>query len=261
MQRIAADTNSKIAQYLMCLKEFQFKTLVGESPKKILWINMDQVPCYMDMSTGKTSHRKGEKNVEVKSTTGTKLRFTAMPVIMSDGGKGPLYLIFKSKLKTIQNNYNDHLIIRNNTNGWIKEDLLLDWLERVIVNLKVAKNFLLALVIDQCKVHLKETVKKYLDVNNISYFYIPSGCTGMLQPLDVCINKPWKDRLRKYFDDWFKAYGSTDENQTKCGYLKPPSFNDVCKWALNSWNDIDSALIVKSFQYCGNYTIVIFIFL
>lgn len=50
---------------------------------------------------------------------------------------------------------------------------------------------------------------------------------GLLQPLVVCINKPLKDILREQFGHWFKAYGSTDANKTKSGYLRPPSFENI----------------------------------
>ena len=216
---------------------------------------MDQIPCFMDLSTGKTYHRKGEKNIELKSTTGTKMRFTIMATVMSEeGAKLPPYLIFKSNLKSeLPNNYKDHLIVRNNSNGWIKEDLLKDWLDRIVLNLKLPENYVLALVIDQCKVHLKDTIQKYLKKNNLAFFYIPSGCTGLLQPLDVCINKPLKDKLRLHFSKWFQEFDSTDKNITKSGYLKPPPFEEICNWLLDDWNNIDNELVKKSFEYRGNY--------
>lgn len=256
MQQITSDSKAKIDEYLKQLKKFQFETLLESnlnSAKKIIWINTDQIPCFMDLSSGRTYHRKGEKTIEVKATTGTRLRFTIMPTILSEeGAKGPLYLIFKSKQKSdIPNNYKNHLIIRHNSVGWIKEDLYKDWIDRILLNLKVSEEYTLALVVDQCKVHLKESIKKYLKQNNINYFFIPSGCTGLLQPLDVCINKPFKDAIRNQFSEWFKVYGSTQENKTNNGYLRPPSFENVSKWVLTAWNNIENELVKKSFQYCG----------
>jgi len=40
--------------------------------------------------------------------------------------------------------------------------------------------------------------------NNISVILVPSGCSFLLQPLDVALNKPLKDRLRVRFGEWFK---------------------------------------------------------
>ena len=32
--------------------------------------------------------------------------------------------------------------------------------------------------------------------------FIPGGLTSVLQPLDVCLNKPFKDRVRKMWSEW-----------------------------------------------------------
>src|SRR6218665_2361404 len=34
---------------------------------------------------------------------------------------------------------------------------------------------------------------------------IPGGLTSVLQPLDVCLNKPFKDRLRKMWVEWMTS--------------------------------------------------------
>ena len=45
--------------------------------------------------------------------------------------------------------------------------------------------------------------------------------------------------------------GSTDHALTRAGQLKKPSVTLWCEWIVKAWNEIDSAIIIKSFKKCG----------
>ena len=49
---------------------------------------------------------------------------------------------------------------------------------------------------DSFEAHKTEQVKQSLKSENTDLSVIPGGLTSVLQPLDVCLNKPFKDRLR-----------------------------------------------------------------
>ena len=40
---------------------------------------------------------------------------------------------------------------------------------------------------------------EYLNNKNIKRIFIPGGLTRKLQPLDVAVNKPFKDHIKKIF--------------------------------------------------------------
>ena len=44
--------------------------------------------------------------------------------------------------------------------------------------------------------------------------------------------------------------GSMDHALTHEGRLKRPSITLWCQWVLKAWNDIDPAIIIKSFKKC-----------
>ena len=50
---------------------------------------------------------------------------------------------------------------------------------------------------DQFRAHKTDKVKDVLKNLKISLAMIPGGLTSVLQPLDVVLNKPFKDRLKK----------------------------------------------------------------
>jgi hypothetical protein len=46
------------------------------------------------------------------------------------------------------------------------------------------------------------TGRKKLRRHNIVPGAIPAGCTSLLQPIDVCVNSPFKKKLQVYMDEW-----------------------------------------------------------
>jgi hypothetical protein len=58
------------------------------------------------------------------------------------------------------------------------------------------------LVLDDYRAHKTPKVIQYACSHNIQPFLIPTGFTFCLQPLDVSINKPFKDTLRRKWKLW-----------------------------------------------------------
>ena len=65
------------------------------------------------------------------------------------------------------------------------------------------------LVWDKFSAHLTEGVRKTLDDTKTDIAVIPGGLTSILQPLDVSLNKPFKDELRKRWTAWMAAESYT----------------------------------------------------
>jgi len=58
------------------------------------------------------------------------------------------------------------------------------------------------LVLDAFKGHLTDSVKYQLHKMKTELVVILGGMTSVLQPKDVSINKPFKDRLRQQYLTW-----------------------------------------------------------
>ncbi|GIY32800.1 DDE-1 domain-containing protein [Caerostris darwini] len=52
------------------------------------------------------------------------------------------------------------------------------------------------------KSHLKDNTKKLLTDRNADIAVIPSGLMPLVQPLDVCIIKPFKENLKQQWNMW-----------------------------------------------------------
>ena len=74
--------------------------------------------------------------------------------------------------------------------------------------------------------HLEESVKIKFKQHNFHLAVIPAGLTSICQPLDVSINKPFKDNLRKKWHEWMSKGGA---GLTAGGNLKRARISDVCK--------------------------------
>ena len=51
--------------------------------------------------------------------------------------------------------------------------------------------------------------------NHIVPALVPSGCTGLLQPLDTAVNKPFKELLREYTELYIDAKEDAGEDIEK----------------------------------------------
>ena len=103
------------------------------------------------------------------------------------------------------------------------------------------------MVYDSFRGHLKESVKTKFRDNGIDLAVIPGGLTSVCQPLDVTINKPFKDNLRKEWHIWMAGGGA---GVTAAGNLRRAKLSDVCVWVKNAWEGIPNEMIIESFKTC-----------
>ena len=101
---------------------------------------MDETPVYFDLTSKYTYDIRGKKTVSIRSTKGSKQRCTFLLSVASDGTMLPPYVILKSKnLKPFKNPFEDFCVLRHKNVGWITEKLTKDWVDRILLNLKLGK--------------------------------------------------------------------------------------------------------------------------
>ena len=83
---------------------------------------------------------------------------------------------------------------------WLFE-ILLPYIKSISLNGKGL------IILDMCTSHIKEDFLKLLYDYNQNYYLIPGGLTRVLQPLDVSINKPLKQRLTQIYCDNCLKFG------------------------------------------------------
>ena len=104
------------------------------------------------------------------------------------------------------------------------------------------------LVWDSFRAHLTDEVKAALNRRKIDVAVIPGGLTPVLQPLDKCLNKPFKYNVRRKYLAWMI---SSPFDYTPAEKKKAPSRNLVLRWVHEAWREIPVEMVAKSFKTCG----------
>uniref|UniRef100_A0A147BLR1 Putative pogo transposable element n=1 Tax=Ixodes ricinus TaxID=34613 RepID=A0A147BLR1_IXORI len=209
--------------------------------------NADQTPLNFDMPSNTTLEQKGARTVHVRTTGAEKQRCTVMLAVTADGRKLPPYVIFKRKTLP-KGKFPPGVHIRVQEKGWMSADLMVDWLKTVWGRRPGALLFPSLLVLDSFRGHLVEPVRAKLRELRTDLAVIPGGLTSVLQPLDVSLNKPFKDNVRRLYAEWM-AEGQHD--LTPAGKIRRPSVEQLCSWIAEAWGMIGADIIVKSFKKTG----------
>lgn len=163
----------------------------------------------------------------------------------ADGGKLPPYVIFKRKTLP-KEKFPDGVIVKVHEKGWMDEDLTHDWI-KTVWGKRTRPSEPSLLVLDAFRCHKTEKTKKLLKKKTTPAI-IPGGMTSILQPLDVSINKPMKNSLRRKWNEWML---NGDHSYTKGGLRRKPDLPTICQWILDAWLELPKMIIVKAFKKCG----------
>ena len=72
---------------------------------------------------------------------------------------------------------------------------------------------------------------------------VPPGCTPLVQPMDVSINRPFKARMESLWVSWFQYRSEL----TPKGNLKLPTRQNAIDWVSTAWAGILISIIEESF--------------
>ena len=82
---------------------------------------------------------------------------------------------------------------------WFDEDTMLEWVKCILAPyvLTALPDMVPILLLDSFSVHMKVSITTVIQNLGVEVFFIPPGCTGLVQPMDVEINSPSSQRCTR----------------------------------------------------------------
>ena len=215
--------------------------------------NIDETPLFMNIISKKTIAKIGSKEVIINTHGQERVHVTAILWIVADGTKLPPMLVFKGiSGGRVEKRIQKHSLVKDRKifaycqpKAWNNEYIMRVWISEVwrkYCYFKLQKDTML--VMDDASMHKLENVRQKIKDCHTEVSMIPAGLTRYLQPLDVSINKPFKDELRKKYT---KYCIDQEEGNTKV------SQEDLINWVWEVWysEKLSQEIIKKSFKIAG----------
>jgi hypothetical protein len=106
------------------------------------------------------------------------------------------------------------------------------------------------LFLDNFEAHKTDSVLEECRKLKLDVVFIPPGFTSSLQPLDVSVNKPFKDYYKAVWNEWMSSKQAV---YTKAGNRQKPAYQDLVDMVSESLKNIDNRknIIKTSFTTTG----------
>lgn len=107
--------------------------------------------------------------------------------------------------------YHPGVIVQFNETAYMNDTLFIWYLQQYVIPILTSEKFPSLFALDLCGSHKTQSVLDLLHSHDIIPSMIPAGCTSLVQPLDVSINKPLKEYVRYLTDEAIHECESVDD--------------------------------------------------
>ena len=182
-----------------------------EIPPSLI-LNWDQTGIKLVPSSSWTMDQRGTKHVELAGVN-DKRQITAVfcGTIVGDFFL-PIQLIYQGKTSRCHPNFQfpSSWDITHSPRHWSTEETMLQYIDYIIIPYVDGVRDLIGdhtkpavVIMDNFKGQTTESVKNLLEDHNIHTCYLPPNTTDLLQPMDISVNKPAKDYVKRQFQEWY----------------------------------------------------------
>ena len=170
---------------------------------------MEETALTMNMPSNKTVHKIGSKTICIKTQRQEKARVSVILACCANGVKLKPFIIFKgAKNGCIYKKLKKEIYVKEkkaeiyaNSKAWATIEIIKLWIENIYIPYFKNKDLKKTLLIwDNATMHTSLIISKFLYEKGINYVLIPKGLTSILQPLDVSINRPFKDWMKRTYN-------------------------------------------------------------
>ena len=227
-------------------------------------INMDQTPYNPQDVPDRTLDFKGAKTVAAKALKTSVGRVSVLLTVTASGDKLPPMLVYKAvpgktvdaEVRAMAREVNKDnkdkipIVCTVQQNAWTDERIMLMWVDLVLNPYvkKVPPGVVPYLFLDKYGCHYQGSVAKEIEKLGVEWDIIPGGCTGLIQPIDVGVGKPFKNRMRYKWEDW-QMDQMDDDNGIQDRIVPKKTRRLIGEWALEAWNRIPREVIYNSWRH------------
>jgi hypothetical protein len=223
---------------------------VGHTRDKNFILNMDQTNTYFRMSPRTTINQCGARTINMRQVDNSKrctVTFTISasgnilkPMVVYQGAPRGCIALRKLPLHPHERHY------AMQKKAWFEEAVMLDWVENVLASyVATAPAGMIPIVfLDSFKVHLLGSVAYAIKSLGVEVKFIPAGCTGLVQLINVGFNKPYKSNMSKIYTDFMM---SQDLSQPLQGATRL----EVSQWIIHAVGGISCDTVVNAWRMTG----------
>jgi hypothetical protein len=200
---------SKALAYMVYMRQH---VVVGSNHDWCFILNMDQTPVYFTMSTKRTLELITKKTIHIRTTADDTKRTAIAVTITADGTLLPSMVVFKGAVngwiaQTEFAAYPTTNYYRCQANAWMDEAVMLAWVDEILAPyVAMAPDQVVPLLIlDSYCCHMMGSVVQQIQELGVEVKHIPGRCTSLCQPVDVGLNKPFKDCIQRAWHNWMMA--------------------------------------------------------
>ena len=266
---ISQKTKDGMCEEAWLFSQFYCEKILADNVSEGLVANMDETSVCFESVPSATLDLRGVRHSPIRSAGKHNFSVTVVLCVTMTGRKLKPYVLLPRKTnRGIK--IPEGLVVKFNA-SWMNEELMEDWMQKVwqadaiidnpqtdtprdtpLVEQVRAPDFTQRrriLILDSFRAHTTVNVIRKLDEDcATSAVIIPGGLTSVLQPLDVSVNKPFKDNLRRLWTAWIQE---ESREKTKTGNVKPPDWSTFLNWIVQAWDAVERETVIRGFIHPG----------
>jgi hypothetical protein len=123
---------------------------------------------------------------------------------------------------------------------------MLGWVEQVLTpDVAMAPvGIIPILFLDSFKIHLLGSVADTIQKLGIEIEFIPAGCTGLVQHIEIGCNKPFKSNMKRVYTNWLMSQDADTP-------FRSPSCQEVSAWIIEAVGGISDQTVRNAWRKTG----------
>jgi hypothetical protein len=189
----------------------------------------------------------GKKTIVIRtSTNNTRCATFALTITAAGDQLVPMVVYKGTENGTIKKRELQHhhptCIYETQDNVWMDKRVMLCWVEDVLAPFVALAppGIIPIILLDSYRCHIMASVVNVIQDLGCKVVHIPGGCTGLVQPLDVGYNKPFKTRIHAAWEEYMI------NDMRKNGTIASPSREEVSHWILEAYWALEGSPILKN---------------